>query len=126
MKTYSFQQFLKEYPNDDVCLDKIFSNYYGELKSCPVCGVIGSKFYRLKGLKAYSCEFCRYQIYPLVYKFTRSAALYLRGKHCRLYFVLLDVRTYIVLNYTNLLNVFDTVLSGDNLQLQLSLDQLPQ
>jgi hypothetical protein len=48
MKTYSFQQFLKEYPNDDVGLDKIFNNYYGELKACPGCGVIGSKFYRLK------------------------------------------------------------------------------
>jgi len=65
MKTYSFQQFLKEYPNDDICLDKIFNNYYGELKACPSCGVIGSKFYRLKGRKAYSCEFCRYQIHPL-------------------------------------------------------------
>ena len=65
METYSFQQFLKEYPNDDVCLDKIFSNYYGELKACPGCGVIGSKFYKLKGRKAYSCEFCRYQIHPL-------------------------------------------------------------
>lgn len=65
MKTYSFQQFLTEYPDDNVCLDKIFSNYCGELKACPGCGVIGSKFYRLKGRKAYSCEFCRYQIHPL-------------------------------------------------------------
>jgi hypothetical protein len=65
MKTYSFQQFLRENPNDDVCLDKIFNNYYGELKACPGCGVIGSKFYRLKDRKAYSCEFCRYQIHPL-------------------------------------------------------------
>jgi transposase len=65
MKTYSFQHFLQEYPNDDVCLDKIFNNYYGELKACPNCAVIGSKFYRLKGRKAYSCEFCRYQIHPL-------------------------------------------------------------
>ena len=45
MKTYSFQQFLKEYPNDEICLDKIFNNYYGELEACPGCGVIGSKFY---------------------------------------------------------------------------------
>jgi transposase-like protein len=65
MKTYSFQQFLKEYPNDEICLDKIFNNYYGELEACPGCGVIGSKFYRLKGRKAYSCEFCRFQIHPL-------------------------------------------------------------
>src|SRR5271170_3889769 len=65
MKIFSFQQFLKEYPNDNVCLDKIFNNYYGELEACPGCGVVGSKFYRLKGRKAYSCEFCRYQIHPL-------------------------------------------------------------
>ena len=65
MKAYSFQQFLQEYPNDDVCLDKIFASYYGELKACPHCGVVGAKFYRLKGRKAYSCEFCRYQIHPL-------------------------------------------------------------
>lgn len=65
MKSYSFQEFQQDYPNDDVCLDTIFKNTYGETTLCPKCGIVDSKFYKLANRKAYSCVNCRYQIHPL-------------------------------------------------------------
>lgn len=61
---YSFKQFQKEYPNDDVCLDVIFQNQHSKLKFCPKCAA-ETKFYRVKNRKCYVCKWCSYQIYPL-------------------------------------------------------------
>lgn len=63
--SYTITQFNKQYPNDDVCLDEIFNNRYGDLKCCPDCGVVGAKFYRIKKRKCYACMWCGYQINPL-------------------------------------------------------------
>lgn len=65
MKIYSFFEFREDYPNDDVCLDVIFRNRYGDTTTCPGCGVVDSKFFRIKQRKAYSCMHCRYQLHPL-------------------------------------------------------------
>ena len=62
---YTVKQFRADFPNDDVCLDTIFENRYGDVKTCPGCGVIGTKFYRVTGRKCYACEWCGYQLHPL-------------------------------------------------------------
>lgn len=62
---YTISQFHKEFPDEDACLDTIFQNRYGDLDTCPKCGVIDTKFYKLDGRKAYSCMHCRYQLHPL-------------------------------------------------------------
>jgi transposase-like protein len=62
---YTVKQFREEYPNDDACLDTIFQNRYGDLDTCPKCGVIGTKFYHVKGRKCYACMHCGYQLHPL-------------------------------------------------------------
>lgn len=64
MKKYTIRQFDLDFPNDDACLDAIFTNRYGDLKFCPYCGA-ETKFYKLADRKAYSCMHCRYQIHPL-------------------------------------------------------------
>ncbi len=62
---YTIAQFNKDFPNDDVCLDTIFENRYGDVKDCPKCGVVDTKFYRVKGRKCYACMHCGYQLHPL-------------------------------------------------------------
>ncbi len=62
---YTITQFNKDFPNDDVCLDTIFENRYGDVKDCPKCGVVDTKFYRVKGRKCYACMHCGYQLHPL-------------------------------------------------------------
>lgn len=56
--------FEAEYPNDDVCLDAIFQNRFGDLKYCPKCGA-ETKFYRVKKRQCYACMHCGYQLHPL-------------------------------------------------------------
>jgi len=62
---YGIKDFQKDFPNDDVCLDTIFKERYGDVDTCPSCGVIGTRFYRVKGRKCYACEWCGYQLHPL-------------------------------------------------------------
>lgn len=62
---YTVKHFQQDYPNDDMCLDTIFQNRYGDVDTCPKCGVIGTKFYRVTGRKCYACMHCGYQLHPL-------------------------------------------------------------
>lgn len=62
---YTVKQFRADFPNDDVCLDTIFKERYGDVDTCPRCGVMGAKFYRVRGRKCYACKDCGYQLHPL-------------------------------------------------------------
>jgi transposase len=62
---YTIARFNKDYPNDDVCLETILYFRYGELNTCPHCGVIGTKYYKVKDRKCFECKECGHQIYPL-------------------------------------------------------------
>jgi len=60
-KRYTITQFRQDYPNDDVCLDKVFQLRYGNLV-CK-CGSEGT-FSRVKNRRSYQCSNCSFQIYP--------------------------------------------------------------
>lgn len=62
---YTVKQFRADFPNDDVCLDTIFENRYGDVKDCPRCSVIDTTFHRVTGRKCYACAHCGYQLHPL-------------------------------------------------------------
>lgn len=63
---YTHQQFIKEYPDEDTCLDAIFSDRYGDVKQCPNPECFrDTTFYRVKGRKCYACMHCGYQLHPL-------------------------------------------------------------
>lgn len=62
---FTISDFMKRYPNDDVCLDAIFKLKYGTAEGCTCCGVAGAKFYRVKKRKCYECGECGHQVYPL-------------------------------------------------------------
>ena len=62
---YTINQFRKDYPNDDVCLDMIFKLRYAAQPCCPCCSQ-ATTFKRIAGRRAYQCsdKDCQYQIYP--------------------------------------------------------------
>lgn len=62
---YTYKQFKEEYPNDDACLEAIFQDRFGDLTICPSCGVVDTKFYRVKKRQCYACMHCGYQLHPL-------------------------------------------------------------
>lgn len=61
---YTYKYFQELYPNDDVCLEKIFQDRFGNVKFCPSCAA-ETKFYRVKKRQCYACQWCGYQLFPL-------------------------------------------------------------
>lgn len=62
---YVLKDMQRDFPNDEACLDYIFESRYGDPATCPKCGTVGTKFYRIKTRMSYKCAACRKQIYPL-------------------------------------------------------------
>lgn len=60
---YTLKQFNEKYPNDNVCLDRIFEGRYPNGIECPICKKT-TKYYRRIGRKSYACEFCGNEIFP--------------------------------------------------------------
>lgn len=61
----TIQQFFKQYPDDDVCLDHIMRTRYGDRFDCPKCDR-EAHYYRVKSRRCYECEHCGNQVYPTV------------------------------------------------------------
>lgn len=61
---YTIKHFEADYPNDDACLDKLYSLRFGNLKRCQKCNCKKS-YRRLKGRKCYYCPNCYNQVYPM-------------------------------------------------------------
>jgi transposase-like protein len=62
---YTIATFRAEFPDDDACLEAVFQNRFGDLTICPKCGVVDTKFYRVKKRQCYACMHCGYQLFPL-------------------------------------------------------------
>lgn len=60
---FTFLDFQKRFPNNDVCLDEIWKRRYGKMEACPDCACV-AKFHRIKKRKVYSCQECGFQISP--------------------------------------------------------------
>lgn len=63
MMKFTLKDFQTMFPNDDVCLDYIRSEWFPEIINCANCGR-DAKFYRITTRKVYGCEFCGHQISP--------------------------------------------------------------
>lgn len=63
---YTVKDLRADFPDDDACLQFIFDSRFGNLKTCPSCGTVGTKFYRVKNRPAFKCRECKVHIYPLV------------------------------------------------------------
>jgi len=53
----------RRFPTDDACLEFLKERAYPNGTSCPSCGK-ASRFHRIAGRSAYSCQFCGRHVYP--------------------------------------------------------------
>jgi len=60
---YTIDQFRKDYPDNDACLDKLFKLRYTNLV-CPKCDS-DKPFKRVKNRMSYQCPCCGFQVYPM-------------------------------------------------------------
>jgi transposase-like protein len=64
MEQFTYSSFLKRFSTEEKCLEEIKNLRFPNGITCPKCKKV-TNFYKLKRRKAYSCEFCRTQVYPL-------------------------------------------------------------
>jgi transposase len=62
-KTPTLRQFQARFPTEDSCLDHLFQVRYGTDFNCPKCER-PAKYSRVKGRRAYQCNWCANQLYP--------------------------------------------------------------
>lgn len=75
----TYSRFLELFPDSDACLDYLKAKFYPDGSQCPSCGKV-TKFHRVRGRAAYSCQYCRHQVYPtagtIFHKSTTSLQLW--------------------------------------------------
>jgi transposase len=59
----TYTQFLQRFPDSDACLEYLKCKFFADGSDCPDCGR-PSKYFRIKSRAAYSCMYCRHQVYP--------------------------------------------------------------
>src|SRR5688500_4861374 len=75
----TYTEFLRQFPNNDACLEYLKQRFYPDGTACPKCEK-PSRFHRIKGRSAYSCQFCGTHVYPtagtIFHKSTTSLQLW--------------------------------------------------
>jgi transposase len=75
----TYSRFLELFPSSNSCLDYLKDRFYPDGSECPKCGK-QTKFHRIKSRAAYSCQYCRHQVYPtsgtIFHKSTTSLQLW--------------------------------------------------
>ncbi len=78
----TYSRFLELFPDNDACLEYLKEKFYSDGTECPKCGK-ASKFHRIKGRSAYSCQWCGNHVYPtagtIFHKSTVSLQLWFFG-----------------------------------------------
>jgi len=59
----TYSQFLDLFPDNDACLEYLKGQHFADGTECPKCGK-ASKFHKITGRSAYSCQFCGHHVYP--------------------------------------------------------------
>jgi transposase len=76
--------FMSLFPDDDACLDFLKARFHRDGSACEKCGR-DTKFHRIKGRAAYSCQYCGHQVYPtartIFHKSTVSLQLWFWAIH---------------------------------------------
>lgn len=75
----TYSEFLRRFPSNDECLGYLAAKFYPAGTPCPKCEK-PSRFHRIKGRSAYSCQFCGHHVYPtagtIFHKSTTSLQLW--------------------------------------------------
>jgi transposase len=61
----TYSRFLELFPDNDACLEYLKDKFFADGSTCPnpKCGKT-TKFHRIKGRSAYSCQYCGHHVYP--------------------------------------------------------------
>ncbi len=59
----TYSRFLQLFPDNDACLDYLKAKFFADGTECPKCGK-ATKFHRITGRSAYSCQYCGHHVYP--------------------------------------------------------------
>ena len=77
--TMTHLRFMELFPDNDTCLEYLKAKFFADGTECPKCGK-ASKFHRIKGRSAYSCQYCGHHVYPtagtIMHKSTVSLQLW--------------------------------------------------
>lgn len=65
MKPQTIQQFFKQFPTDESCLNHIMQCRYGTGSACPKCER-ATKWSRVRSERAFACQWCGHHVYPCV------------------------------------------------------------
>jgi transposase-like protein len=61
--TMTYREFMERFPDNAACLDYLRDKFYAPGTPCPKCEK-PSRFHKLKGRSAYSCQYCGHHVYP--------------------------------------------------------------
>jgi transposase-like protein len=59
----TYTEFMRLFPDNDACLDYLKERFFPDGTGCPSCNK-PSRFHRIKGRSAYSCQYCGHHAYP--------------------------------------------------------------
>lgn len=65
MKPQTIQQFFKQFPTDEACLNHIMQVRYGNHTPCSKCER-ETKWSRVSSQRAFACQWCGHHVYPCV------------------------------------------------------------
>src|SRR5437899_277707 len=75
----TYTEFLRRFPDNDACLEYLKEKFYPDGTACLKCGR-ESKFHRITGRSAFSCQYCATHVYPtghtIFHKSTTSLQLW--------------------------------------------------
>jgi transposase-like protein len=75
----TYTDFLRLFPDNAACMDYLRDRFYPAGTPCPSCRK-PTKFHRIRGRSAYSCQYCGHQVYPtagtIFHKSTTSLQLW--------------------------------------------------
>ena len=61
---FTIKDFNTRYPDDNTCLDEVFTKRYQKFTTCPECHK-AFKYYKVSDRKCYACQSCGHQLHPL-------------------------------------------------------------
>jgi hypothetical protein len=59
----TYSRFLELFPDNDACLEYLKAKFFADGSGCPKCGK-ATKFHRISGRSAFSCQYCGHHVYP--------------------------------------------------------------
>ena len=75
----TYSRFLQLFPDNDACLEYLKGKFFADGTACAKCAK-ASKFHRITGRSAYSCQYCGHHVYPtagtIMHKSTVSLQLW--------------------------------------------------